>query len=112
MRELFGGGSDDATFVRVIQGTVTDRTKFEAFESDEMLEQLRAARPDLLGGITVSFTDNTFVELAYFTDESAARSGESSDDFAGPQQEYAALFTDLTYLDLRDPQLAGPAGAR
>lgn len=112
VRELFGGGSDDATFVQVIEGTVTDRAKAEAFESDEMLEQLRAARPDLLGGITVYFADDTFVELAYFTDESAARSGESSDDFAGPQQEYAAIFTDLTFVDLRNPQLAGPTGAR
>ena len=109
VRELFGGGSDEAGFVQVIQGTVADRAKVEAFESPEMLEQLRAARPDLLGGITIFLPDHEFVELAYFTDEAAARSGESSDEFAGPQAEYASLFGDLSFVDLRDPQLVGPA---
>jgi hypothetical protein len=109
VRELFGGGSDDATFVQVISGTVVDRARVDEFETDEMLEQLRAARPDLLGGITAFFPDGTYAEVAYFTDEDAARSGESSEDFAGPAQEYAALFTDLSFVDLRDPQLVGPA---
>ena len=46
---LFGGGSDDAGFVQVMEGKVADRAKAEAFETPEMEAQLRAARPDLLG---------------------------------------------------------------
>jgi hypothetical protein len=102
---LFDGGSDDAGFVQVMEGAVKDRSAADAFMTPEMAEGLRAARPDLLGAVTAWFTDGTFVEVAYFTSEAAARAGEASGDFAGPQQEYAALFTGLTFLDLRDPML-------
>jgi len=102
---LFGGGSNDAGFVQVMEGTVRDRAKAEAFETDEMLDQLRAARPDLLGGLRVWFDDGSYVEAAYFTGEAEARKGEQSSDFAGPQQEYVDLFGDPTFIDLRDPLL-------
>jgi hypothetical protein len=103
---LFGGGSDNAGFVQVMEGIVTDRAKAEAFETPEMLDQLHAARPDLLGGVRVWFPDNSFVEAAYFTSEDDARKGEASSDFAGPQQEYTELFGDVTFVDLRVPQLS------
>jgi hypothetical protein len=102
---LFDGGSNDAGFVQIMEGSVKDRVKAEAFESPEMLEQLRAARPDLLGGLRVWFPDAAFVDTAYFTSESAARAGESSDDFASPSEEYGRLFNEVTYIDLRDPLL-------
>jgi hypothetical protein len=97
---LFGGGSDDAGFVQVMEGTVTDRAKVEAWETPERLEELRAARPDLLGGIRVWQSDGAFVEAAYFTSEDDARQGESSGDFAGTQQEYVELFGEMTFIDL------------
>lgn len=103
--ELFGGGSDAATFVQIMEGTVRDRAKAEAFETGEMLDQLRAARPDLLGGLRVWFADGAYVEAAYFTSEAEARKNEASSDFAGPQAEYVALFGDMTFTDLRDPML-------
>ena len=102
---LFEGGSNDAGFVQVMEGTVIDRAKADAFETPEMLEQLRAARPDLLGGLRVWFDDGTFVEAAYFTSETDARKGESSDEFAGPQEEYMALYGEMSFIDLRDPIL-------
>lgn len=102
---IFGGGSNDAGFVQVIEGSVKDRAKAASFETSEMLEQLRAARPDLLGSHRVWFGDGSYVEAAYFTTESAARAGEKSDAFAGPQQEYLELFGDLTFTDLREPLL-------
>lgn len=67
---LFGGGSDNATFVQIMEGTVADRAKAEAFET---------------------------------------RKGETSAEFAGPQAEYTALFGEMTFTDLRDPHLTGPA---
>ena len=102
---LFGGGSNDATFVQIMEGTVLDRAKADAFETPELEAQLKAARPDLLGALRVYFDGGAFVEAAYFTSEAAAREGEVSDDFAGPSEEFAALFGEMTYTDLRNPQL-------
>jgi hypothetical protein len=106
--QLFEGGSDTAGFVQVMEGSVTDRAKAEAFESPEMLEQLRKARPDLIGSLRAWFPNGAFVDTAYFTSEDAARAGESSDEFAGPSEEYGALFSEMTFIDLRDPLIIGP----
>jgi hypothetical protein len=103
---LFEGGSDAAGFVQVMEGTVTDRAKAEAFETPEMLEQLHAARPDLLGSVRVWFPGGAFADAAYFTSEEDARKGESSGGFSGPQQEFAQLFGEMTFIDLRGPILS------
>lgn len=106
---LFDGGSDEAGFVQVMEGTVVDRAKAEAMETPEMLAQLRAARPDLLGSLRVWLPGGAFVDTAYFTSEQAARQGESSADFEQPHEDFDALFGEMTFLDLRDPILTGPA---
>src|SRR5947209_555374 len=54
---MLAGGSNDAGFVQVMEGRVKDRAKAEAFETPEMLEQLKAARPDLIGSFRVWFDD-------------------------------------------------------
>lgn len=100
---LFDGGSDRAGFVQVMEGSVRDRAKAEAFETPELLEQLRRARPDLLGGVRVWFGDGSYVEVAYFTSEADARTGEASNEFSGPGEQYAALYDVTTFIDLRDP---------
>src|SRR5262245_8591305 len=46
---MFDGGSNEAGFVQVMEGTVHDRAKADAFETPELLAQLRKARPDLMG---------------------------------------------------------------
>ena len=97
--------SNEAGFVQVMEGTVKDRDKARAMETPEMLEQLRTARPDLLGIRRVWFDGGAFVEAAYFTSEADARKGESSAEFSGPQQEYMEQFGELTFIDLRDPLL-------
>ena len=102
---LFDGGSDNAGFVQVMEGKVRDRAKAEAFETPELLAELRAARPDLIGSLRVWQPDGAFVDVAYFTSENDARNGESSADFADQQQEYMSLFEDMTFTDLRDPLL-------
>jgi hypothetical protein len=105
IRTLFDGGSNDAGFVQVMEGTVRDRAKAEELETPELLAELRAARPDLIGGIRVWFKNGSFVEAAYFTSEDAARRGESSNEFSGPQEQYAELYGDMTFTDLREPLL-------
>jgi hypothetical protein len=105
---LFDGGSDTAGFVQVMEGTAEDRAKAEAFETPEMLQQLRAARPDLIGGLRAWFGGSAYIEVAYFTSEAEARAGEASTEFSGPQQEYAGLFRQQAFLDLREPMLVTP----
>ncbi len=102
---LFEGGSDRAGFVQVMEGTVADRARVEALETPEMLDQLRTARPDLVGGVRVWFEGGAYAAAAYFTSEEEARKGESSTEFEGPAEEYGALFGDVTYIDLRRPLL-------
>jgi hypothetical protein len=88
-----------------MEGAVTDRAKADAFEMPAMLDELRAALPDLIGRIRVWFDGGALVEVAYFTSEEDARKGESSAEFCGPQEEYMALFSEITFIDLRDPLL-------
>jgi hypothetical protein len=109
VRLLFDGGSDDAGFVQVMEGTISDRAKADALESSAMMDQLRVARPDLLGGIRAYFDGGEFVEFAYFTSEEAARKGESASEFTEPNQEYMALYRDMTFTDLHDPMFTPPA---
>ena len=59
---LFDGGSDKAGFVQVMEGTA-DRAKAEALETPEMLDGLRQARPDLLGGLRVWFDGGEYMEI-------------------------------------------------
>jgi hypothetical protein len=105
---LFDGGSDGAGFVQVMEGRATDRTKVEAMETPEMLDQLHSARPDLLGGVRAWFDDGAFVEVAYFTSEDDARKGEAGEQFSGPQEEFESAFGEVTYTDLKEPMLFGP----
>jgi hypothetical protein len=100
---LLDGGDDTAGFVQVMEGTVSDRAKAEALESDEMLDQLRTVRPDVLGSVRMWFGGGAFVEVVYFTSEDDARAGETSEDFADTEQDFAAVYGEVTYTDLRDP---------
>jgi hypothetical protein len=102
---LFDGGSDAAGFVQVMEGKVPDRAKAEAFETDELVAHLKAARPDLLGAIRAWFDDNSYVEVAYFTSETDARKGESNPDFNISAEQLTAAWGDMTFLDLRNPLL-------
>jgi hypothetical protein len=104
---IFDAGCEQAGFVQVMEGKAADRAKVEAMQTPELLDQLRAARPDLLGSIRVWYPDDSFVQAAYFTGEDAARRGETAAEFAGPRDDYAALFADMTYTDLREPMLVG-----
>lgn len=105
VRTLFDGGSNDAGFVQVMEGTAPDRAKAEAMETPELLEQLRAARPDLLGGYRLWFPDGSYLEAAYFTSEAAARAGEASAEFSESQSDFETAFGQPSFLDLPDPLL-------
>ena len=101
---LFDGPSSAAGFVQVMEGTAPDRAKAEAMETPEMEAQLKEQRPDLLGAIRAWLDGGAYVEFAYFTSEDEARKGESAGEFEAQQEEFAAMFGQPSYTDLRNPK--------
>lgn len=105
---LLDGGSDDAGFVQVIQGRVSDLERFRTFSSQPM-DGLREARPDLIGGTTALEPDGHFTQTMGFTNEQAARAGESKEmpeEVRAAWEEEMAQVQDMTYLDLHHPWFA------
>ena len=104
--EVLGGGSDDAQFVQIMQGTCTDRDGARAFQQ-ETVDRLQAARPDILGGMTVWHDGGRFTDVNWFTSEAEAREGEAkmgetmADDF----DEFNRLFQIDRFIDLTPPNL-------
>ena len=99
------GGSDEAGFVQVMMGRSPDIGKLREV-SEAGVEQLREVRPEIIGGTFAVVGEDGYVQTAYFTSESEARSSES----AGPPPEVEAmieermqLMGDVTYHDLHDP---------
>jgi hypothetical protein len=101
------GGSDDARFVQVMKGRNMDRDQVHAL--DEQFEASGASfRPDLLGGFRMWTGPDSYIEVAYFTNETEARQGESSEppaELAAQMGEFEALMANVEYTDLRDPWL-------
>jgi hypothetical protein len=102
------GGADDARFVQVIQGRLTDPHRFRRFVELPM-DMLHETRPDIIGGCIAMDSDGLFTETVYFLSEDAAREGERREMPAPIKQMWddeLALMQDVTYLDLRNPWFA------
>ena len=102
------GGSDDAGFVQVIQGRLSDPDRFRKFMSQPM-DALHEARPEILGGTIAIEPDGTFTETIAFTSEAAARQGESVEmpaDMRAQMEEEFSVMQDVHYLDLHHPWFA------
>ena len=101
---MFGGGSDAAGFVQLIEARAVDPAAMRA-AGLAMEDDLRAMRSDILGGIIAWHGDREFTQVMYFTSEDAAHQGEAQmqDD---PQlaQWQAMLEGPMSFLDLREPQ--------
>jgi hypothetical protein len=103
---LFGGGTDDATFVQVMQGRIKDRDRASAVfgaaaEAEKMLTEVR---PDVIGEVIAIHDDgDTYTNVVYFTSEQEARANEAKPMPADAQAMMAELEAalDVTeYLDL------------
>ncbi|MDQ3954383.1 MAG: hypothetical protein M3285_02390 [Actinomycetota bacterium] len=102
VEEWMGGGSDEAGFVQIIQGSSEEDR--DMTPEDE--EQVRKTRPDLIGGISAKHPDNkTWTTAAYFKDEPSARRGEKDPDFQKAMEEAGATPDLNTYWDLSSPWL-------
>jgi hypothetical protein len=101
------GSLDQAHFVQVMEGHVTDRDRAVALER-EADPVLTKARPDLLGSVTAYFSDGDFTEVAYFTSEAEARTGEQKgmpEDVAQQFHEWQQVMPVERFLDIREPWL-------
>jgi len=102
------GGADDAGFVQVMQGRLTDPERFRRFMELPM-DMLQEARPELIGGVIAIEPDGSFTETVSFRSEEAAREGERKEMPEPMRQmweEEMSLMQDVTYLDLRHPWFA------
>ncbi|MFI6291015.1 hypothetical protein ACIBEJ_05480 [Nonomuraea sp. NPDC050790] len=106
-----GAGSDEAGFVQVIQGRVTDLERLRAIMADAE-QDLARLRPDLIGGVAAVTGDGLYTEAAYFTGEEEAREGERRPmpaELEAAFKEFAGLFeSGPVFHDLRDPWLHSP----
>lgn len=106
--DQFGqGGSDDAGFVQIIQGKVTDVQA--ARDLDKRMEpQMKEMRPDVIGGINAWHPENgRFTTVIYFTSEAEARAKEKEMNEAGGS-EYMQEMQKLSdgepkFLDITEP---------
>lgn len=101
---LFGGGSDDAGFVQVIQAKVKDRDRLvETMEQNS--ELLRESRPDIIGGTIAIDKDGIVTETIAFRSEAEARKNEKQ-EMPEQAQQMMQLLEDVHYLDLHQPWFA------
>jgi hypothetical protein len=110
-QEILGGGSDDAHFVQVMEGSSPDITRMHRIMGSHS-DRLRQARPEILGGVMMDVGDGRYVQAFYFTSEEAARQGEQLDfpeDIRAEIEEGMALMGEATYYDLREPLMLSPA---
>jgi len=102
---MFGGGSNDAGFVQVMQGKVKDPAKFRAW-GKEHEGRLKELRPDLIGGLDVWYPDGSFTSVAYFTSEAEARKNEKAMGEDPMMAEYMGQIEgEMTFLDLTEPDI-------
>lgn len=104
------GGRDDAGFVQIMQGRVTDRARLKELEA-EFMPQMAERRPDVIGSIRV-WDGDRFTEVIYFTSEADAREGEArmtaDIEAAAGMDEFGRLVQDLAFIDLKEPWLSSP----
>ena len=102
---LFGGGSNDAGFVQVIQGKAKDQKAMRS-QTSGMEQDLRKARPDILGMSIVWHDGGEFTQAVYFKSEAETRKAEKATEGDEMRKSYMDMFAaPPTFFDLRSPLL-------
>jgi hypothetical protein len=100
----FGGGTDRAGFVQVIQGRTSNQAELRR-AGMEAEDELRALRPDIMGMVIGWHGDGGFTQVVYFTSQEAARAGEAAMQDSERMKEYSALMDgEMTFFDLPEPE--------
>jgi hypothetical protein len=100
------GGSDQAGFVQVIQGKVADRSVVRQLL--DATDELRRARPEIIGGTFALEPDGSFTETVAFTDEASARAGEAVEPPPETRELLSTVMAGARFHDLRHPWFESP----
>jgi heme-degrading monooxygenase HmoA len=107
----WGGGSDVAGFVQVIQGRLKEEAQKARWREMEANAEswLRENRPEIIGGVR-AWQGNNFSDFIYFTSEEEARIGEKKETppEAGGMEDWSAQVDDMKFIDLRRPYFSSP----
>ena len=103
---MFGGGSNDAGFVQVVQGRAKDQDKMRG-DVEQMEAMLRERRPDILGMVVAWHGDGGgFTQAVYFRSEEETRLQEKATEQDELRQEYMDMFEGQpVFFDLPEPQI-------
>jgi hypothetical protein len=107
--QMMGGVDAGAGFVQVMMNRVNDPERAQVFFK-EAEQHLPNARPDVTG-MLAAVSGARVAQAVYFTNEAAAREGEASEpseEDRAAMEAMAEVFTDTTYIDLRDPWIFRP----
>lgn len=104
---VLDGGSDDAGFVQVIRGHVDDPDRVRRLITSHA-DDLRRARPEIIGATVALEPDGSFTETVSFVDEESARRGESVPAPPEVRSELQYIFAGATFYDLHHPWFSSP----
>lgn len=110
---FLGGGSDDAGFVQIMQGRITDPERYRHV-MEQPMDLLHETRPEIIGGTIAMEPDGWFTQTVAFRSEEEAREGEHKEmppELREMFEEEMALAQDVRYLDLHHPWFASAGGS-
>lgn len=93
------GDPDDAGFVQVIQGRVSDPARARELMGQDSAEWA-AFRPDIIGSVEAEHDGGAYTMAVYFTSEAAAREGERKE----PPPELKAQMDKMDELSVGEPE--------
>lgn len=103
------GDPDQAGFVQVMQGRVSDAARAKELMAQLPGDAMAAFRPDVLGSVMIGHQDGAWTQVIYFTSEAEAREGERKEtppEFQDAMEEMNRLSVgETTFYDLRQPSL-------
>ncbi len=105
---MLDGGSDDAGFVQVIQGRISDPEKFRMM-MDQPMDMLHKQRPDIVGGTMAVDQDGFFTQTIAFRTEAEAREGEKKEmppEMTERMADMQQAMADVSFHDLHHPWFA------
>jgi len=104
------GDPDQAGFVQIMQGQVSDAARAKELMAGFSIEQMKEMRPDILGSVMIGQDQGRWTQVIYFTSEAEAREGEKRDmpqEMQSAMEELGKLSMGETeFFDLRNPMLA------
>lgn len=106
------GDPDKASFVQIMQGEQGPNPDRAQELMNQNSDEWAEFRPEVLGSLGISHSDNTWTMALYFTSEAEARAGEAKE----PPQKLKAQMEEMDQLgvgepeffDLKDPWRSSP----